>query len=138
MFFFQNAKKKLFWCRCWKNRHRALLKPTPLFLVSEKLTLTPTPTPTPDILVSVASLIHTNIAMLQCMYNCSVPKGLEDVSKYPALIESLKEAGTWSELDLKRVMGLNFLRVFQQVEAVRTITVYVYVRCVILVFCRTR
>ncbi|XP_033013097.1 dipeptidase 2-like isoform X1 [Lacerta agilis] len=46
------------------------------------------------------------------------PAGLEDVSKYPALIEELLRRG-WSEEELKGVLRENFLRVFQEVEKVR-------------------
>ncbi|CAG7731325.1 unnamed protein product [Allacma fusca] len=48
-----------------------------------------------------------------------VPSGLEDVSRYPHLIEELLKDDTWSELDLKKLVGINFLRVFRQVETVR-------------------
>ena len=44
--------------------------------------------------------------------------GLEDVSKYPALFAALLGTGTWSLDDLKKVAGLNFLRVFREVEKV--------------------
>ena len=44
--------------------------------------------------------------------------GLEDVSKYPALFAALLGTGTWSLDDLKKGAGLNFLRVFREVEKV--------------------
>ncbi|NWZ23227.1 DPEP2 Dipeptidase, partial [Asarcornis scutulata] len=43
------------------------------------------------------------------------PEGLEDVSKYPYLIEELLRRG-WSETELKAVLRENFLRVFREVE----------------------
>ncbi|KFP45081.1 Dipeptidase 2, partial [Chlamydotis macqueenii] len=43
------------------------------------------------------------------------PEGLEDVSKYPSLIEELLRRG-WSETELKGVLRENFLRVFREVE----------------------
>ncbi|XP_048040572.1 dipeptidase 3 [Megalobrama amblycephala] len=46
------------------------------------------------------------------------PEGLEDVSKYPALIEELISRN-WSEEELAGVLRLNFLRVFQEAEKVR-------------------
>ena len=46
------------------------------------------------------------------------PSGLEDVSKYPALFVSLLATGAWSPDDLKKVAGLNFLRVLREVESV--------------------
>ncbi|OAD57717.1 Dipeptidase 1 [Eufriesea mexicana] len=47
------------------------------------------------------------------------PKGLEDVSKYPELFAELLRSGKWNVLDLKKVAGLNLLRVLRQVERVR-------------------
>ncbi|XP_072492226.1 dipeptidase 2-like [Notamacropus eugenii] len=46
------------------------------------------------------------------------PQGLEDVSKYPALIEELLRRG-WSEKELQGLLRDNLLRVFQKVEQVR-------------------
>ncbi|NWR64089.1 DPEP2 Dipeptidase, partial [Bucorvus abyssinicus] len=43
------------------------------------------------------------------------PEGLEDVSKYPSLIEELLRRG-WKETELKGVLRENFLRVFREVE----------------------
>ncbi|XP_027701846.1 dipeptidase 2-like isoform X2 [Vombatus ursinus] len=46
------------------------------------------------------------------------PQGLEDVSKYPALIAELVRRG-WSEKELQGLLRDNLLRVFQKVEQVR-------------------
>ncbi|XP_043562958.1 dipeptidase 2 isoform X4 [Chiloscyllium plagiosum] len=46
------------------------------------------------------------------------PQGLEDVSKYPALIEELLRR-KWPEKELKAVLRYNFLRVFRSVEKVK-------------------
>ena len=46
-----------------------------------------------------------------------VVQGLEDVSKYPALFAELARRG-WSDSDLRKLAGENFLRVFAQAEAV--------------------
>ncbi|XP_008063934.1 dipeptidase 3 isoform X2 [Carlito syrichta] len=46
------------------------------------------------------------------------PRGLEDVSTYPVLIEELLSRG-WSEKELQGVLRGNLLRVFRQVEQVR-------------------
>ncbi len=46
-----------------------------------------------------------------------VPVGLEDVSKFPDLIAELLRRG-WSELDVKKVAGLNTLRVLRAAERV--------------------
>jgi membrane dipeptidase len=46
-----------------------------------------------------------------------VVQGLEDVSTYPALFAQLARRG-WSDDDLRKLAGENFLRVFAQAEAV--------------------
>ncbi|XP_063584636.1 dipeptidase 1-like [Penaeus indicus] len=46
------------------------------------------------------------------------PEGLEDVSKYPELFAELLQDPSWSLQDLKKLAGLNFLRVFGKVEEV--------------------
>jgi membrane dipeptidase len=47
----------------------------------------------------------------------SVPKGLEDVSTYPALTAELLRRG-YTDDDVKRVLGLNLLRVMKKAEDV--------------------
>ncbi|XP_078034048.1 dipeptidase 1 [Augochlora pura] len=47
------------------------------------------------------------------------PTGLEDVSRYPQLLATLLEDPTWTEEDIKKLAGLNLLRVFAKVEEVR-------------------
>jgi membrane dipeptidase len=44
----------------------------------------------------------------------SPPKGLEDISKMPALKAALKKKG-YSDEDLKKIFGLNTLRVLREV-----------------------
>ena len=60
-----------------------------------------------------------NMKILHCYSLFSTPSGLEDVSKYPALFASLLASGAWSLEDLKKLAGINFLRVFREVEKVR-------------------
>lgn len=52
-----------------------------------------------------------------------VPAGLEDVSKYPDLFDKLAESGhgyePWTSEELKKLAGLNIIRVFRDVERVR-------------------
>ncbi|XP_077301774.1 dipeptidase 1-like [Arctopsyche grandis] len=48
-----------------------------------------------------------------------VPRGLEDVSKYPELFAELLRSGQWSVQELKNLAGLNLLRVLQRAEKVR-------------------
>jgi membrane dipeptidase len=47
----------------------------------------------------------------------SVPEGLEDVSKYPALTAELLRRG-YKDDDVKKIVGLNILRVMRSVEKV--------------------
>ncbi|KAK4703372.1 membrane dipeptidase, partial [Phenoliferia sp. Uapishka_3] len=47
----------------------------------------------------------------------NVPEGLEDASKYPALIAELITRG-WSDLEIKGLTGGNFLRIIEKVERV--------------------
>ncbi len=47
----------------------------------------------------------------------SVPKGLEDVSTYPALVAELLRRG-YSDDDVKKITGQNMLRVMRKAEAV--------------------
>ena len=47
----------------------------------------------------------------------SVPQGLEDVSKYPALTAELLRRG-YSEDEVKKILGLNILRVMKAAEGV--------------------
>jgi membrane dipeptidase len=45
------------------------------------------------------------------------PDGMEDVSKYPALVKGLIDMG-YSDSDIRKVMGENLLRVMRANEAV--------------------
>ena len=47
----------------------------------------------------------------------TVPAGLEDVSKYPALTAELLRRG-WGETDVRKALGLNMLRVMRRAEDV--------------------
>lgn len=48
-----------------------------------------------------------------------VPKGLEDVSRYPYLFaELLADSERWTEEDIAKLAGRNLIRVFRQVEQV--------------------
>lgn len=49
---------------------------------------------------------------------CRLPKGLEDVSKYPDLIAELLRRN-WTETEVRGVLSENLLRVFSEVELVR-------------------
>jgi membrane dipeptidase len=47
----------------------------------------------------------------------TVPVGLEDVSKYPALTAELLRRG-WPEVDIRKALGMNVLRVMRNAEGV--------------------
>jgi membrane dipeptidase len=47
----------------------------------------------------------------------TVPVGLEDVSRFPDLLAELLRRG-WTEAELRKVIGLNVLRVLRAAEAV--------------------
>ena len=47
----------------------------------------------------------------------SVPEGMEDVSKLPAIAAELKRRG-YSDADVHKIMGENFMRVFAEVEKI--------------------
>nr|XP_040582175.1 uncharacterized protein LOC121130504 [Lepeophtheirus salmonis] len=63
----------------------------------------------------IAGIDHVGIGASYDGIN-STPSGLEDVTKYPTLFASLLATGVWSLEDLKKLAGLNFLRVFREVE----------------------
>ncbi|XP_072374160.1 dipeptidase 1 [Scyliorhinus torazame] len=49
----------------------------------------------------------------------SLPTGLDDVSFYPDLVAELLKRN-WTDVEVKAALGENFLRVFQQVEQVKS------------------
>lgn len=53
-----------------------------------------------------------------------MPRGLEDVSKYPYLLAELLDSDRWSEDDVKKLAGGNLLRVFREVERVSIVNKY--------------
>lgn len=48
-----------------------------------------------------------------------LPEGLEDTSKYPYLFAELLKDPRWTDEDLKKLAGLNLIRVFKEAEEVR-------------------
>ena len=48
--------------------------------------------------------------------------GLPDVGHYPELFVALLDSGDWSVEDLKKLAGLNFIRVLKEVETVSSST----------------
>ncbi|XP_043235338.1 dipeptidase 1-like [Amphibalanus amphitrite] len=66
---------------------------------------------------SVAGIDHVGLGAGYDGINWT-PEGLEDVSRYPYLFAELVKDDSWSEEDLKKLAGQNFLRVFRTVEQV--------------------
>nr|CAD7577693.1 unnamed protein product [Timema californicum] len=64
---------------------------------------------------SVAGVDHVGIGAGYDGIN-HTPQGLEDVSKYPDLLANLLENTSWTEEDIKKLAGLNILRVFKEAE----------------------
>ena len=48
----------------------------------------------------------------------SLPKGLEDVSKYPDLFAELASRG-WTDEEMEKLAGLNLIRAFRKIEEVK-------------------
>jgi membrane dipeptidase len=69
-----------------------------------------------DHIVKVAGIDHVGIGS-DWDGITSTPAGMEDVSKLPAIRAELKKRG-YSETDVHKIMGENFMRVFAEVERV--------------------
>jgi membrane dipeptidase len=69
-----------------------------------------------DHMVKVAGIDHVGIGS-DFDGIPSVPEGMEDVSKLPAIRAELKRRG-YSEADIRKIMGENFMRVFAEAEKV--------------------
>lgn len=67
-----------------------------------------------DHIAKVAGVDHVGIGSDFDGIQNEVPQGLEDVSKMPALAAALRKRG-YSETDVDKIMGGNFLRVMRQV-----------------------
>ena len=69
-----------------------------------------------DHMVKVAGIDHVGIGS-DFDGIPSVPEGMEDISKLPAIPAELKRRG-YSDADVKKIMGENFMRVFAEAERV--------------------
>ncbi|MEJ2129189.1 MAG: dipeptidase [Woeseiaceae bacterium] len=69
-----------------------------------------------DHAVALAGIDHVGIGSDYDGVGDSLPVGLKDVSSYPNLIEGLLARG-YSEDDIKKILGGNLLRVWEEVEA---------------------
>jgi len=73
-----------------------------------------------DHLIDIAGIDHVGIGSDYDGVGDSLPTGLKDVSTYPNLVEGLLRRG-YSEYDVSKLLGLNLLRVWQQVEEIASI-----------------
>jgi membrane dipeptidase len=69
-----------------------------------------------DHMVKVAGIDHVGIGS-DFDGIPAVPEGMEDVSKLPAIPQELKRRG-YSHVDIRKIMGDNFMRVFAEAERV--------------------
>jgi len=67
-----------------------------------------------DHMVKVAGIEHVGIGSDFDGVGGALPRGLEDVSKMPALTALLRKRG-YTESDIQKIMGTNFLRVVREV-----------------------
>lgn len=68
-----------------------------------------------DHAVSIAGIDHVGIGSDFDGINVT-PEGLEDVSKMPVVFEEMRKRG-YSESDIEKIAGLNFMRVMRTVES---------------------
>lgn len=52
------------------------------------------------------------------VFHRSTTNGLEDVSRFPDLLNTLIVKHNWTEMQIKKLVGLNVLRVLREVEKV--------------------
>jgi membrane dipeptidase len=69
-----------------------------------------------DRAVELAGIDHVGLGSDYDGVGDSLPRGLEDVSKYPNLINGMLARG-YSEADITKVLGGNLMRVWSEVEA---------------------
>ena len=69
-----------------------------------------------DHVVALVGIDHVGIGSDYDGVGDTLPVGLKDVSTYPNLIEGLLKRG-YSEEDIRKILGENFLRVWAEVES---------------------
>jgi membrane dipeptidase len=68
-----------------------------------------------DHVVKIAGIDHVGLGSDFDGISGMTPTGMEDVSKYPVLVKGLLEMG-YSDENVRKVMGLNIMRVFRAAE----------------------
>lgn len=67
---------------------------------------------------TMAGVDHVGLGAGYNVFN-STPRGLEDATHYPEVFAELLKDSSWSLQDLKKLAGLNLLRVLRQVEQMK-------------------
>jgi membrane dipeptidase len=99
--------------RCWEmkraiqKRYKAQLPPVDISAVLRHI----------DHAVKTTGADHVGLGSDFDGVSGMVPDGLEDVSKYPALVQGLIDRG-YSDSDIRKIMGENLLRVMRANESV--------------------
>jgi len=93
--------------RAIQQRYKAQLPPVNIGAVLRNI----------DQAVKTAGIDHVGVGSDFDGVSGMVPEGMEDVSKYPALVKGLIDLG-YSDSDIRKVMGENLLRVMRANEAV--------------------
>jgi membrane dipeptidase len=70
-----------------------------------------------DHLAKTAGVDHVGLGSDFDGISGMAPVGMEDVSKYPNIVKGLIQLG-YSDTDIRKIMGLNLLRVLRQNEEV--------------------
>jgi membrane dipeptidase len=70
-----------------------------------------------DHVVKIAGADHVGLGSDFDGISGMAPVGMEDVSRYPVLVKEMMEMG-YSDADIRKIMGLNILRVLRAVEEV--------------------
>jgi membrane dipeptidase len=73
-----------------------------------------------DYVVDLVGIDHVGIGSGFDGVGDALPIGLEDVSTYPNLIRGLFQRG-YTEVDIRKILGENFLRVWAEVDRLREI-----------------
>jgi membrane dipeptidase len=70
-----------------------------------------------DHIAKIAGVDHVGLGSDFDGISGNAPVGMEDVSKLPAIRAELKKRG-YSEADIRKIMGENFMRVFAEAERI--------------------
>ena len=103
----QNDPRRFELVRAIQQRYRRMLPPVDYKMALRHI----------DHIVKLAGPDHAGIGSDFDGVSGMVPKGLEDVSKFPVLVRGLLELG-YSDGDIRKIMGETLIRVMKQAEQV--------------------